>query len=379
MSPDRSAGPTGVSPAVAVGAEPWRAAALARQEPELPGGRVLVTCSAPFGGGGLGRHLAEIVGALDRRGAESDYICEARAGQAADPAHEVVVRRKVALAPLTRRSPAWRLWSASVGFDRAAARALRPADHLIGFNGTSLRQFRAASCPVSLVSATAHMRRVVEQHRRAHRRYPLEPPWATRVLARNLAEYERAERIHVSSRYVWESFLAEGFAEERLAMFPLTPDPRFSAPAAERRSSTYDLVYVGGLSVDKGVPLLIDAVAKVPFEDLRLLLVGGWKTRGMRAFVTRACARDPRVSIAPGDPLERLRGASLYVHPTYSDGFGYAPAEAMACGVPVLVSEDTGMKDLIEDGGRGAVLATGDLDALAEAIAACYRGEMLAA
>jgi glycosyltransferase involved in cell wall biosynthesis len=377
MSPDGEAGEAGTT-APAVGGEQWRATALARQEQDLPEGRVLVTCSAPFGGGGLGRHLAEIIGALERRGQASDYICEARGDESADGEREVRVRRPLALAPLTRRSPAWRLWSASVGFDRAAARALRPADHLIGFNGTSLRQFRKAKCPVSLVSATAHMRRVVEQHDRAHRQYPLEPPWATRVLARNLAEYELAERIHVSSRYVWESFLAEGFPEERLAMFPLTPDPRFSAAAHEPADSTFDIVYVGGLSVDKGVPLLLDAVARVPFDDLRLLLVGGWKTRGMRTFVTRACAADPRVQLAPGDPLERLRGASLYVHPTYSDGFGYAPVEAMACGVPVLVSEDAGMKDLVEEGGRGAVLPTGDLDALVEAITACYRGELLA-
>jgi glycosyltransferase involved in cell wall biosynthesis len=98
----------------------------------------------------------------------------------------------------------------------------------------------------------------------------------------------------------------------------------------------------------------------------------------MRTFVTRACAADPRIQLAPGDPLERLRGASLYVHPTYSDGFGYAPVEAMACGVPVLVSEDAGMKDLVEEGGRGAVLPTGDLEALVEAITASYRGELLA-
>ncbi len=67
------------------------------------------------------------------------------------------------------------------------------------------------------------------------------------------------------------------------------------------------------------------------------------------------------------------------MHPAYEDGFAYAPAEALAAGVPVLVSEDTGMKDLIERGRDGEVLPTGDLDALTEAIDAAYRGELLAA
>jgi glycosyltransferase involved in cell wall biosynthesis len=72
-----------------------------------------------------------------------------------------------------------------------------------------------------------------------------------------------------------------------------------------------------------------------------------------------------------------LHGARLYVHPAYEDGFAYAPAEALACGLPVLVSEDTGMKELIEVGTNGLVLPTGDLDALTEAIDAVYRGESL--
>ena len=79
----------------------------------------------------------------------------------------------------------------------------------------------------------------------------------------------------------------------------------------------------------------------------------------------------------PGDPLPHLRSAALCVHPAYEDGFAYAPAEALAAGVPVIVSEDTGMKELIEPGRTGLILATGDLDALTEAIEAAYRGEVL--
>ncbi|HEX3510319.1 MAG TPA: glycosyltransferase family 4 protein [Solirubrobacteraceae bacterium] len=361
------------APAHAIGGDAWRSDAEARQQEALPGGRVLVTSSAPFGGGGLGRHLKEIVDALRRNGQEADYLCE---GEGADQ-HELRVRRSIALMPLTRFSSGWRLWSASVGFDRAAAAALRPADHLIGFNGTSLRQMRAASCPASIVSATAHMRHVVEQHTRAHRQYPLERPWAARLLARNLAEYERAERIYVSSRYVRQSFVDRGVREDLLVEFPLTPDPRYRPAAPGGVRETFDVVYVGGLSVDKGVPLLLEAIARVQAPDLRLLLVGGWKSRGMRRHVMAACARDPRVQLAPGDPLERLRGASLYVHPTYSDGFAYAPAEALACGVPVFVSEDTGMKELVLAGENGLVLPTGDVTALAEAIGAAHRRELL--
>jgi glycosyltransferase involved in cell wall biosynthesis len=272
------------------------------------------------------------------------------------------------------------MWSASAAFDGAAARLLPAAEHLIAFNGTALAQFAAArkagSTSVSLMSANSHMRRVVRQHAAAHRRYPLEAPWATRLLERNVREYGAADRIYVTSSYSWQSFVEEGISEELLARFELTPARRFTPARAQPASAAFEVLYVGALTVHKGVPLLIEAVRRLPFDDLRLVLMGGWKTRGMRRFIQRATARDARISVAPGDPLPRLAQARLFVHPAYEDGFAYAPAEALACGVPVLVSDDTGMKELIATERDGLVLPTGDLDALSDAIAAAYRGEI---
>lgn len=371
----------------------WRERSASAQERALPSGRVVVSCPAPFGVGGLGRHLQEIVGALDRGKQPSVCICES-----GDPSSPGVVyhgdsgvpsplnrrpragRLASTLAPAVRFSPAWRMWTVSVAFDRDAARLQPQADHLIAFNGTALAQLNAARRSryqsLSLVSANSHMRHVIRQHARAHRQYPLERPWATHLLRRNLAEYARANRVYVASRYVRDSFIEEGFPEEMLSFFPLTPDVRYDRAQTTRSSETFDIVYVGGLTVHKGVPLLVDAVRRLPHADMRLVLVGGWKTRGMRRFIERACAGDPRISVAPGDPLPHLRDAHLYVHAAYEDGFAYAPAEALACGVPVLVSEDTGMKELIDPDRNGLILPTGDLGALTDAIEAAHNREI---
>ncbi len=289
-----------------------------------------------------------------------------------------------AVRPLGRVSAAWRIYRTSVAFDVRASRELPDAERLIAFNGTALAQFEAAArrgySSRELVAANSHFANVIARHELAHSQYPVEAPWAVHLLRRNLAEYRLADRIHVASSYIRESFAQRGFPEERISLFPLTPDPRFSPPRpgeAPRRGDTFDFLYVGSLTVHKGVPLLLDAFSRLPHTDARLVLVGGWKTRAMRVHVERAVAADPRVSVAPGDPLERLRGAGAYVHPAYEDGFAYAPAEALACGLPVIVSEDTGMKDMLGDGGRGVVIATGDRDALVEAMQAAYRGELL--
>jgi glycosyltransferase involved in cell wall biosynthesis len=358
----------------------WRAERARRQEAALQRGSTVLSCSAAYGAGGLGRHLSEIREALMRAQQPLQCLCGG-VGAGGQDVRAIVPDRVVSsLGRVARRSPAWRMRSASVAFDIAATRGLPAAQQLISFSGQSLRQQRAARDRgferLSLISPTAHLRQVSRRYEQAWRNHPIERPWTTRILERSLAEYELAERIYVSSEHVRSSFLEEGIAEEKLALFPLTPDPRFT-PASREPRETFDVVYVGSLSVVKGVPLLIDAVRRLSAQDLRLLLVGGWESRGMRRYLERACAEDPRIELHLGDPLAHLRRASLYAHASYEDGFGYAPAEAMACGVPVIVSDATGMRELIEPGRTGAVVAAGDVDALAGAIEAAYRGELL--
>jgi glycosyltransferase involved in cell wall biosynthesis len=366
----------------------WRDAALRAQEAALPPDRVVVSCSAPLGGGGLGRHLGEIAGALERtgrpgvclsgssRGAPSTSALRAWAPAGERPRASGAIARL----PLPI-SPGVRTRAFMADFDAYAAARLPAAEHLIAFNGQALKQFagarRAGYRSLTLVSANSHIRQVARRHAEARRRYPLEGSWTTRLVERNLAEYERAERIFVASRYIRESFLDEGFAAERLVDFPLTPNPRYAARRPPASSGRFEIVYVGSLAVHKGVPLLIDAVRRLTGADISLVLVGGWGTRGMRRFVEQACAADRRILVSPGDPLERLRSASVCVHPAFEDGFAYAPTEALACGVPLIVSEDTGMKELIEPGRNGLILPTGSVDALAQAITASYRGEIL--
>lgn len=363
----------------------WREAAERQQTSVLPRGELAVSCTAPLGTGGLGRHLQEILDALARAGSSTACICGSTRASAAGS--EALPRHRLGI-PYLKRALSWLPVGVTPGvsarafmgeFDAYAAERLPHAEHLIAFNCQALTQVHAARRKgyesIGLVSANSHLRRLAAQHALARRQYPLEGSWAAHLLERCLAEYASADRIYVASSYIRDSFLEEGVPDELLSYFPLTPDPRYERAGARAPSEEFEIVYVGSLAVHKGVPLLIDAVRRLPHADIRLVLVGGWGTRGMRRFVQAACAADTRISVRPGDPLAHLDRARVCVHPAYEDGFAYAPAEALARGVPVIVSEDTGMKELIDRDSDGLVVPTGDLDALTEALAAAYRGE----
>ncbi|HUH81770.1 MAG TPA: glycosyltransferase family 4 protein [Solirubrobacteraceae bacterium] len=361
----------------------WRADAKRKQHEALPAGPTVVSSTGPYGNGGLGQHLADLVEGLRQDGHLADYLTPAPKPQDPDALGIAVRPRagKLLRARLVRASlsPGWRILTNNVAFDHAGARLL-PADaeHLLVFNGHALRHLATARRlgyqSVGLVSANAHLAYEAREFARAYRRYPIERPWAARNVPRNLSEYAAADYIHVSSRYVWESFVREGVPEERLRLFPLTPNERFRPREHPPTATTFNVVYVGSLLVHKGTPLLIDAVRRLPHDDLRLVLVGGWGTRAMRRHIEAAKHADPRIVVAPGDPLPHLLQAGVAVHPSYGEGCAYAPGEAVACGVPLIASSNTGMNEAISGPVERHVVPTDDIDALALAIDAAYGG-----
>ena len=69
--------------------------------------------------------------------------------------------------------------------------------------------------------------------------------------------------------------------------------------------------------------------------------------------------------------VQELHKADLFVFPSYSDSWGMAVIEAMASGLPVIVSENTGAKDAVTND-CGFVIPIDDADALADKVLYFY-------
>lgn len=335
-------------------------------------GMKTVACAAPYGEGGLGRHLAEVI---ERARAESQlatYYClkvKRLDGPVGQEVHDRIAP-VVARIPPMRFDQGWKTFAGCERFDKLVARRLVAAHTHIGFSGQSLRTFlRARTLGVGrleLVSPTAHVNHVARQHATAYETHGIERGWLSeRLRHKCLREYEVADAIVVTSSYAYDSFVSQGVPTTKLEMSELGPHPRFATRNGTRmRSGSLRVVYVGGLSVAKGLPVLLEAFGRLRDLDAELTLVGGWGSRPMRRYLEDACGQDSRVRIAAGDPLPHLLLANVLVHPSYQDGLGLAPLEALACGLPVIVTEDTGMKDRIRNPTNGFVIPTGDVEAL---------------
>jgi glycosyltransferase involved in cell wall biosynthesis len=340
----------------------------------------LIACPAPYGVGGLGQHLRCIVEDARTTTQLNGYYCSR--GQAGDPlAREVgtssFARWMSELTPF-RLSPGWKTLIGSVSFDRNVAKRIpRGRNYFSGFVGsarnTLLRARRIGYARLDLESPTCHVLHVRERHLAARAAWPIEEDWLNAAYARRAQdEYQLADQIVVSSEYVKESFLSAGTPIQSLRRRHLRVDERFQSTTTRPKDGVFRVVYTGGLTVAKGVPVLVKAFGMLK-GNAELRLIGGWATRAMRRYLQSCLQRDPRIVIQPGDPLPHLQRADAYVHPAYQEGLGLAPLEAMACGVPVIVSADTGMKEYVTEGVNGYVVPTGDPGAIFERLEQMYR------
>ena len=257
--------------------------------------------------------------------------------------------------------------------DRQSAGKLQrllPLNQVLCFSGCALRTFtmarRFGAKALHLESPTAHISHCDRQLKKAYAANSLERCWLGPGLrAKILAEYQIADVIWVNSEYSRQTFLDQGFPRSKLVRRHLTVDRRFQLKAGSTSThENFTIVYVGSVSVSKGVPVLLAAFQKIKNTKARLILIGGTGSRGMKQYIRKIIVSDDRISMQAGDPLPYFRQANVLVHPSWSDGFGLAPMEAMAAGIPVIVTQDTGMKDYVTEGLNGWVVPTGDIEAL---------------
>jgi 1,2-diacylglycerol 3-alpha-glucosyltransferase len=135
------------------------------------------------------------------------------------------------------------------------------------------------------------------------------------------------------------------------------------------------LVYVGRLGREKGVPLLLDAVAGLP-PRVQLLIVGdGPERRELEAQVQRLSLGGRVVFAGQLDHshvVDALFACDLFVFPSQTETLGLAVLEAMAAGRAVVAVRGGATAEIVRDGETGRVVAP-DPPALRAAIADLVR------
>lgn len=262
--------------------------------------------------------------------------------------------------------------------DRAVAGRLAAynPDIVIGYEKSSLQTFRKAKAlgKITVLDlAQVHYSHIMELRRKYRDMAEIvkDEKFYARINATKAAEYEYTDYILTLSGYARQTLIDAGVPGEKIFTVNLGFDPTLFKPKpAYRRSGPFNILFVGQISNRKGVRLLLETFKNLGLPDATLTFVGS--LADSKATMEKYAGLFTHVPyLLHEDLVKYYQQADLFVFPSYLDSWAMTVLEAMACGTPVVVSEHTGSRDAVRQGG-GFVVPADDQEALRERILFFY-------
>lgn len=259
---------------------------------------------------------------------------------------------------------------------RAACSHVAASRCVVAYEGFALPAFEAAGAR----EGTLRVLNYPVAHHRRRRRVRLEEnerepefastwpdfdDWPAGHEARLDEEIRLADAVLVGSRYASESFVEAGIDEARMRVVPYGVDLDVFQPANEPRpAGGFAVIYAGQLTQRKGLSYLLRGYRRFERAGTRLTLVGSivGSERPLRPYASsfEHVAHQTRPALAA-----MYRQADVFVFPTLIEGMPLVVLEAMACGLPVIVTAN-GPADIVRDGVDGYIVPERDEMAIAD-------------
>lgn len=248
-------------------------------------------------------------------------------------------------------------------FARQAAQLLEPCDVLLAWSSVGTPAFKKAHAWGTLCISERGSSHILEQGHLLKEEYALQGfPWVEWTQAKRqleLDDYHYADVIDVPSIFAKKSFIRHNVPENRLLHVPYGADlSHFYAkpPPAEK---PFRILFVGTLSLRKGVGYLERAFLEADLPDSELWFVGPAAEETPRLLTSK----DSRIRVLGSFPEAELADiyaqGDVFVMPSIEDGFGLVLAQALACGLPIIATTNTGAEDLLTMS-EGEALQLGD-------------------
>ncbi|MEY2499771.1 MAG: hypothetical protein QOI07_105 [Verrucomicrobiota bacterium] len=189
--------------------------------------------------------------------------------------------------------------------------------------------------------------------------------------------YGQVDTVFVNSEHYRKCWIDRGFAPEKLKILPRGLDTDLFNPTRRdlkfwpgsgANGKEVRLLYVGRISREKDLDVLAAAYKKIrkAGHPVKLYLVGdGPYAEALAATLPDAVF----LGYLSGEKLAKAyASADAFVFPSTTDTFGNVVLEAQASGLPVIVSDIGGPKELVDDGRTGFVTKAHDPEDFARAI-----------
>lgn len=187
-------------------------------------------------------------------------------------------------------------------------------------------------------------------------------------------EANLADCLLTNSSLTSRSLKEAGFDPRKILTVPLgAPDALDENGLKHDVSPTFRFMYAGPLSVRKGAHHLLEVWRRLSLGSGAELYLYGVPILPKQFTVQLPPNVFFKPTVSQSELFPAYQQASLLVFPTLCDGFGMVVLEAMANGLPVLLTSNAGAADLVKEGENGFVISPGDTEALASRMEWCFK------
>jgi glycosyltransferase involved in cell wall biosynthesis len=337
---------------------------------------VLTTYFTPYWSGRVGARLVNVprVGReFARRSIPAELSLRAQSFETVAELTRVALGR-VGMHRLDRRL----LWHRNVNFDRRVAATIEPATTLVSQYGASLASFARAKQFGGTTILDYPIARLDFAYELLAEEARLRPEFAETILGsqalapraqdlRRVAdEVDYADMVVVGSHFAAESF-AGIVNPDRLAIVPYGVDTTAFRPKADQHEARpLRVLFAGQLTQRKGIAYLLDAMQLLDPAAFELTVVGPivGSGRGLRRYESRFRHLD---GLAPQEMWSIYQKADVLALPSLVEGSAVVVLEAMASGLPVIVTPNVGA-DAVTDGVEGFIVPIRSSQAIAASL-----------
>jgi len=193
-----------------------------------------------------------------------------------------------------------------------------------------------------------------------------------------LKEIELSDKILVGSNFVYRTFVESGVDPSKVIIsnygasvneFGITKDSSYLQRVERKATAPINIVFVGQVVQRKGISYLVEAFnsATLP-KNSKLWIIGPITSRRLKRKLSLYQDIVLLGKLSKAEIWLRVKKSDIFILPSLVEGFALSAIEAMSLAIPVVISTNTGVADIIESGIDGYVVNAQDTASILDVI-----------
>ncbi len=274
------------------------------------------------------------------------------------------------------------LWAGQTFCQKIIASGLGDAAAVYTFNNASLellQHARERGLTTIMEQTIAPKQIECDWLRNEYEKFPEwepEPPkdhFHDDFVARQASEWQMADGIICGSEFVREGIAQCGGPAHRCKVVPYGVDSSFRMTSHPRHQGPLRVLTVGEIGLRKGSPYVLAAAKKLR-NSAHFRMVGQLKVR-LQAEARLGGAVELVGSVPRSEMLQHFQWADVFLLPSLCEGSSTATYEALACGLPVITTLNTGT--VVRDGVEGFIVPPHNSDSIVQSLEKLTRDQTL--